>query len=86
MSNYFFNLVWSVLFFAFITFCQPALALAEGGESEPGWVLAYALILILLFGAVTVIVVRTAGRRESAFSESELAAKREEEIKKITKH
>ncbi|MDR2761110.1 MAG: hypothetical protein LBB88_00745 [Planctomycetaceae bacterium] len=86
MSNYIFNLFWGVLFFAVVVLCQPSIALAQESESEPGWVLAYALVLVLLFGAVTLITVRLAGRSDSAFSDTELAAKREEEIKKIMKH
>jgi protein-S-isoprenylcysteine O-methyltransferase Ste14 len=75
-----------VLFFVAVTFCQPALVLAEDGESEPGWVLAYALVLLFLGALVTVLAVRLAGRRDTVFSDAELSAKREEEIKKATKH
>ncbi|MDR2168908.1 MAG: hypothetical protein LBP59_02080 [Planctomycetaceae bacterium] len=86
MSNKFFNIVWGVLFFVTIIFFQPAITLAAEGEAEPGWVLAYALVLVSLGGAITLVAVRLAGRNDSVFSESELAAKREEEIKKIMKH
>jgi uncharacterized membrane protein len=86
MQVYIFNLLWSVLFFAAVVLCQPSIALAQENESEPGWVIAYALVLVLLFGAVAIIIVRVAGRSESAFTDTELAAKKEEEIKKIMKH
>ncbi|MDR2642986.1 MAG: hypothetical protein LBC74_09350 [Planctomycetaceae bacterium] len=89
MSNYIFNLVWSVLFFVVMIFYQPVLLLAEeggGDSSEPGWVLAYALVLFSLGAAITILTVRLAGRSDTVFTESELAAKREEEIKKITNH
>ncbi|MDR1486173.1 MAG: hypothetical protein LBT09_15310 [Planctomycetaceae bacterium] len=88
MSNYLFNFVWGVLFFILVSFGQSAFVLAdEGGDlSEPGWVLAYALVLFSLGGAVALLTVRLAGRSDTVFSEAELTAKREEEIKKITKH
>lgn len=86
MSNYVFNLVWGLLFFVAVTFFQPALVLAEESESEPGWVLAYALVLLFLAAIVAILAVRLAGRRDTVFSDAELSAKREEEIKKATKH
>ncbi|MDR0392552.1 MAG: hypothetical protein LBH59_11630 [Planctomycetaceae bacterium] len=89
MSNYLFKIVFVVLFFVTLI-CQPELIMAQegggGDTSEPGWVLAYALVLICLGGAVTLLTVRLAKRNDTVFTESELAAKREEEIKKITKH
>jgi protein-S-isoprenylcysteine O-methyltransferase Ste14 len=89
MSNYLFKFVCGVLFFVAIIFFCPVLVLAQEGSgdtSEPGWVLAYALVLICLAGAVALLTVRSAHRNDTVFTESELAAKREEEIKKLTKH
>ncbi len=72
-------------FSAVCFFCLPVLAFAaeEEPEKAPEWVLSYALILLFV-GLSIVILLRTANRSESTFSQEELDKMKEEEMKKLT--
>jgi protein-S-isoprenylcysteine O-methyltransferase Ste14 len=86
MSNRLFGVMWGVLFFVVVVVCQPVAVFAADEETEPGWVLAYALVVVCLLGAVALLSGRLAGRKNTVFTDTEIAARREAELKKSMKH
>lgn len=72
-------------FYAVLTVFQPVLAFAAEEEEESGgageWILSYSLLFlfIMLLGVMTC---RSSKRRDSALSDDELKAEREEQLKK----
>ncbi|MDR1480842.1 MAG: hypothetical protein LBJ00_18105 [Planctomycetaceae bacterium] len=86
MTRNILDFVFGAIFFALITVCQPAIVSAQESESEPGWVLAYGLVLLLFFAAVTIIAVRLGGRKDTVFSDTELNEKKEKAIRDARKH
>ncbi len=75
----------SIFWAAVIFFCLPVFTLAaeETAEKPPEWVLSYALVILFVGLAITILL-RTAKRSESAFSQEELDKMKEEEMKKLT--
>ncbi len=63
-------------------FFLPSWVMAADEGAAPEWVLSYALILLFV-GLSIVILVRSAKRKDSAFSQDELDKMREEELKKL---
>ncbi|MDR0870082.1 MAG: hypothetical protein LBN39_04745 [Planctomycetaceae bacterium] len=84
VRNYLFTFAAAV--FAFL---QPVLLFAQEAAKEepkdPDWVLSYFLILLFLGLAITVLL-RSAKRSDTAFSVEELAAQKEEAMKKMMGH
>jgi hypothetical protein len=80
---------WNVLpkmFFGIFIFLQPLWAFAaDESGNEKDWVLSYFLVLLCL-GLAILILLRPSKRADSAFSNEELTAQREEAMKKMKKH
>jgi len=82
----FFNRITTALF-SILFFMQTVVCLAqkEGKEEKPEWVLSYFLICLMI-GLAVAILLRPTKRRDSAFTNDELAKQREEAMKKMLKH
>lgn len=74
----------STITVAVLIFLQPLFAFAaDEPEKAPEWVLPYFLVLLFV-GLSIVVLLRTANRSDSTFSQEELDKIREEEMKKMT--
>ena len=74
----------TTLFAVLLVYLQPLFAFAaDEPERPPEWVLPYFLVLVFV-GFSIVVLLRSANRSESAFSQEELDRMREEEMKKMT--
>ncbi|GHT45268.1 hypothetical protein FACS189454_04480 [Planctomycetales bacterium] len=61
---------------------QPIFAAADDGERQPDWVLPYFLIAVFL-GLSLTILLRPSKRRNTAFTDAELNAQKEQAMKEM---
>lgn len=78
---------FKLFFVAVCVFLHPVCAFAadEDGEGGPEWVLSYFLVCLCL-GLGVAILLRPCNRSDTAFSQEEVDARHEEEMKKLMKH
>ena len=83
MSAHFFYRCWLAVTVIFLT-AVPLWAQAEAAEeTEPVWVISFAVVILFLVLTLLILLARPPKRSDSAFTFDELQAKKEEEMKKI---